>query len=116
MSDEEEGSRTAAGAPAVKPGEAKLEVVVVPVSDVERAKRFYEGLGWRLDADLKVDDGYSVVQLTPPGSGCSVIFGEGVTSAPPGSSRACSCRSTTWPRPVRTSSPAGSTSARPSTM
>ncbi len=73
-------------APPVKAGEVKLEVVVVPVSDVDRAKRFYEGLGWRLDADLAVDDGYRVVQLTPPGSACSIIFGEGVTSAPPGSS------------------------------
>jgi catechol 2,3-dioxygenase-like lactoylglutathione lyase family enzyme len=76
------------GAPSapVKPGEMRLEVVVVPVSDVDRAKGFYEGLGWRLDADLAVEDGYRVVQLTPPGSGCSIIFGEGVTSAPPGSS------------------------------
>ena len=55
----------------------RLEVVVVPVSDVDRAKRFYESLGWRLDADLAVDDGYRVVQLTPPGSGCSIIFGDG---------------------------------------
>ncbi|HSS42547.1 MAG TPA: VOC family protein [Solirubrobacterales bacterium] len=76
----------AAGAPPVKPGEMRLEVVVVPVSDVDRAKGFYGGLGWRLDADLVVEDGYRVVQLTPPGSGCSIIFGEGVTSAPPGSS------------------------------
>lgn len=76
----------AAGAPPVKPGEMRLEVVVVPVSDVDRAKGFYEGLGWRLDADLAVEGGYRVVQLTPPGSGCSIIFGEGVTSAPPGSS------------------------------
>ena len=60
--------------------------MVVPVSDVDRAKAFYESLGWRLDADLAVDDGYRVVQLTPPGSGCSIIFGTGVTSAPPGSS------------------------------
>ncbi len=67
-------------------GEVKLEVVVVPVSDVDRAKAFYEGLGWRLDADLAVEDGYRVVQLTPPGSGCSIIVGEGVTSAPPGTS------------------------------
>jgi catechol 2,3-dioxygenase-like lactoylglutathione lyase family enzyme len=74
------------GAPAVNPGEMKLEVVVVPVSDVDRAKRFYGGLGWRLDADLAVDDGYRVVQLTPPGSACSIIFGEGLTSAAPGSS------------------------------
>jgi catechol 2,3-dioxygenase-like lactoylglutathione lyase family enzyme len=63
----------------------RLEVVVVPVSDVDRAKQFYESLGWRLDADLAVDDGYRVVQLTPPGSGCSIIFGTSVTSAPPGS-------------------------------
>ena len=63
----------------------KLEVVVVPVADVDRAKGFYESLGWRLDADLAVDDGYRVVQLTPPGSACSIIFGKGVTSAVPGS-------------------------------
>ena len=74
-----------AGTPPVSAGEMKLEVVVVSVSDVDRAKRFYEGLGWRLDADLAVDDGYRVVQLTPPGSACSIIFGEGVTTAPPGS-------------------------------
>ena len=79
-------SESAAGTPPVKAGEMKLEVMVVAVSDVDRAKRFYEALGWRLDADLAVDDGYRVVQLTPPGSVCSIIFGEGVTSAPPGSS------------------------------
>jgi catechol 2,3-dioxygenase-like lactoylglutathione lyase family enzyme len=71
--------------PPVQPGEMRLEVVVISVSDVDRAKAFYESLGWRLDADLPVDDGYRVVQLTPPGSGCSIIFGTGVTSAPPGS-------------------------------
>lgn len=86
MSSVQVNSESAAGSPPVKAGEVKLEVVVVPVSDVDRAKRFYEGLGWRLDADLAVDDGYRVVQLTPPGSACSIIFGEGVTSAPPGSS------------------------------
>jgi catechol 2,3-dioxygenase-like lactoylglutathione lyase family enzyme len=85
MSSVEVGSESAVGTPPVKPGEVKLEVVVLPVSDVERAKRFYEGLGWRLDADLTVDEGYRVVQLTPPGSACSIIFGQGVTSAPPGS-------------------------------
>jgi catechol 2,3-dioxygenase-like lactoylglutathione lyase family enzyme len=74
------------GTPPVGAGEMRLEVVVVPVSDVDRAKRFYEGLRWRLDADLAVEDGYRVVQLTPPGSACSVIFGEGVTTASPGSS------------------------------
>ena len=79
-------SESEAGAPPVRAGEMKLEVVVVSVSDVDRAKGFYESLGWRLDADLAVDDGYRVVQLTPPGSGCSIIFGTGVTAAPPGSS------------------------------
>ncbi len=86
MSSVDLSSENAASTPPVKAGEVKLEVVVVPVSDVDRAKRFYEGLGWRLDADLVVDDGYRVVQLTPPGSACSIIFGKGVTSAPPGSS------------------------------
>ena len=74
-----------AGTPPMQPGEMRLEVVVVPVSDVDRARRFYESLGWRLDADFPVEDGYRVVQLTPPGSGCSIIFGEGLTSAAPGS-------------------------------
>src|SRR5580658_1582411 len=63
----------------------KLEVVVVPVSDVDRAKTFYQSLGWRLDADFPGDGGFRVVQLTPPGSACSIIFGSGVTSAAPGS-------------------------------
>jgi catechol 2,3-dioxygenase-like lactoylglutathione lyase family enzyme len=63
----------------------KLEVVVVPVSDVDRAKIFYESLGWRLDADFLGVDAFRVVQLTPPGSACSIIFGSGVTSAAPGS-------------------------------
>ncbi len=85
MDDVDVTSASAAVSPPVKAGEVKLEVVVLPVSDVDRAKRFYEGLGWRLDADLAVDDGYRVVQLTPPGSACSIIFGDGVTSAPPGS-------------------------------
>ncbi len=86
MSSVDASGESAAGSSPVKAGEMRLEVVVVPVSDVDRAKRFYESLGWRLDADLAVDDGYRVVQLTPPGSGCSIIFGTGVTSAPPGSS------------------------------
>ena len=64
----------------------KFEVVVIPVSDVDRAKEFYERLGWRLDADLGNDD-FRIVQLTPPGSGCSIQFGVGLTSAPPGSLR-----------------------------
>jgi catechol 2,3-dioxygenase-like lactoylglutathione lyase family enzyme len=64
----------------------KLEVVVVPVSDVDRAKRFYEKLGWRLDIDYAAPDGsYRVIQITPPNSGASIIFGKGVTPAGPGS-------------------------------
>jgi len=64
-----------------------LEVVVLPVADVDRAKAFYESLGWRLDADVPGDDGFRVVQLTPPGSTASVIFGSEVTAAAPGSSQ-----------------------------
>jgi catechol 2,3-dioxygenase-like lactoylglutathione lyase family enzyme len=63
----------------------KLEVVVIPISDVDKAKDFYQGLGWRLDADFAKSDDFRVVQLTPPGSPCSVIFGTGITSATPGS-------------------------------
>ena len=63
----------------------KLEVVVLPVSDVDRAKRFYGGLGWRLDADFAAGEDWRVVQFTPPGSPCSIFVGKGVTSAVPGS-------------------------------
>lgn len=65
----------------------KLEVVVVPVTDVDRAKNFYVALGWRLDADFAPTDGYRVVQVTPPGSATSVIFGTGVSAAAPGSTQ-----------------------------
>lgn len=66
----------------------RLEVVVLPVSDVDRAKEFYEKrMGFRLDADVEAGEGYRVVQLTPPGSGCSVIFGAGLTTAEPGSAQ-----------------------------
>ncbi|SFO95285.1 hypothetical protein SAMN05216330_105121 [Bradyrhizobium sp. Ghvi] len=65
----------------------KLEVIVIPVSDVERAKNFYAGLGWRLDADYASGDDYRVIQFTPPGSACSIIFGKSVTAAAPGSAR-----------------------------
>lgn len=85
MNSVDTSTDTATASPPVKPGEMRLEVVVLAVSDVDRAKGFYEGLGWRLDADLAVDDGYRVVQVTPPGSGCSIIFGTGLTSAAPGS-------------------------------
>ena len=63
----------------------KLEVVVIPVSDVDRAKRFYGNLGWRLDADFGFENDFRIVQFTPPGSPCSVQFGTHVTSATPGS-------------------------------
>src|SRR5690242_13029436 len=62
----------------------KLEAVVIPVADVDRAKAFYVGLGWRLDADFPFDNGFRVVQLTPPGSPCSVQFGTRITAAEPG--------------------------------
>jgi catechol 2,3-dioxygenase-like lactoylglutathione lyase family enzyme len=66
--------------------EMKLEVVLLPVSDVDRAKAFYERLGWRFDIDyVGAEAGFRVVQFTPPGSACSIIFGEGVTAAVPGS-------------------------------
>jgi catechol 2,3-dioxygenase-like lactoylglutathione lyase family enzyme len=65
----------------------KLEVVVIPVADVDRAKEFYLSLGWRLDADLAAGDSFRIVQLTPPGSDCSIQFGTGVTSAAPGSAQ-----------------------------
>jgi len=65
----------------------KLEVIVIPVSDVDRAKAFYGGLGWRLDADYDNGSDFRVVQFTPPGSGCSVIFGKNVTGAAPGSAK-----------------------------
>jgi catechol 2,3-dioxygenase-like lactoylglutathione lyase family enzyme len=66
----------------------RVEVVVIPVTDVERAKRFYGGLGWRLDADFPAGDAFRVVQFTPPGSACSIHFGVGLTTGTPGSSRA----------------------------
>jgi catechol 2,3-dioxygenase-like lactoylglutathione lyase family enzyme len=65
----------------------RLEIIVIPVSDVDRAKHFYGGLGWRLDADFAAGDDFRVIQFTPPGSGCSVIFGKNVTAAAPGSAR-----------------------------
>jgi catechol 2,3-dioxygenase-like lactoylglutathione lyase family enzyme len=65
----------------------KFEIAVIPVSDVDRAKAFYANLGWRLDADLASGDDYRVIQFTPPGSGCSVIFGKNVTAAKPGSAQ-----------------------------
>ncbi len=71
----------------VATNDMKLEVVVIPVSDVDRAKRFYGGLGWKLDADFAKGDAFRVLQFTPPGSPCSIHFGTGITSAAPGSAQ-----------------------------
>ena len=87
MSSTQVRSETAIETPRARRVDMKLEVVVIPVSDVERAKRFYGGLGWRLDADFVVGDAFRGVQFTPPGSPCSIHFGKGVTSAAPGSAR-----------------------------
>ena len=65
----------------------KFEIVVIPVSDVDRAKEFYSKLGWRLDADFDSGQDFRVIQFTPPGSGCSIIFGKNVTAAAPGSAK-----------------------------
>jgi catechol 2,3-dioxygenase-like lactoylglutathione lyase family enzyme len=73
--------------PAAATGDMKLEIVVIPVSDADRAKAFYAKLGWRLDADYDDGKGYRVIQFTPPGSGGSVIFGKNVTAAAPGSAQ-----------------------------
>jgi catechol 2,3-dioxygenase-like lactoylglutathione lyase family enzyme len=67
--------------------EMKLEVIVIPVSDVDRAKRFYTALGWRLDIDYRPGNDFRIIQFTPPGSGCSVIFGNNVSAAAPGSAK-----------------------------
>jgi len=69
-------------------GDMKLEVVVIPVSDIERAKEFYRRIGWRLDVDRSAGEDFRLVQFTPPGSCCSVHFGKNVTSAAPGSAKA----------------------------
>jgi catechol 2,3-dioxygenase-like lactoylglutathione lyase family enzyme len=80
-------SDTAGKTAKVEQVDMKLEIVVIPVADVDRAKRFYDRLGWRLDADFAAGDDYRVIQFTPPGSGCSVIFGKNVTAAAPGSAQ-----------------------------
>jgi catechol 2,3-dioxygenase-like lactoylglutathione lyase family enzyme len=71
----------------VAPVDMKFEIVVIPVSDVDRAKEFYAKLGWRLDADFDSGKDFRVIQFTPPGSGCSIIFGRNVTPAAPGSAQ-----------------------------
>jgi catechol 2,3-dioxygenase-like lactoylglutathione lyase family enzyme len=87
MSSTQVRSETAIETPRARRVDMKLEVVVIPVSDVDRAKRFYSNLGWRLDADFVRGDEFRVVQFTPPGSSCSIHFGTGVTSAVPGSAQ-----------------------------
>jgi catechol 2,3-dioxygenase-like lactoylglutathione lyase family enzyme len=77
----------AAGQASVARIDMKFEIVVIPVSDVDRAKEFYQKLGWRLDADYDNGKDFRVIQVTPPGSGCSVIFGKNVTGAAPGSAK-----------------------------
>jgi catechol 2,3-dioxygenase-like lactoylglutathione lyase family enzyme len=71
----------------VRGADFKLEIVVIPVSDFDRAKRFYSSLGWRLDAEFAKGDEFRIIQFTPPGSGCSIIFGKNVTAATPGSAQ-----------------------------
>jgi catechol 2,3-dioxygenase-like lactoylglutathione lyase family enzyme len=85
MSSTGVGTDTSTTAPEVGTVDMKLEVVTLAVSDVDRAKAFYQSLGWRLDADIVRGDDFRVVQLTPPHSACSVAFGKGVTKAQPGS-------------------------------
>lgn len=87
MSSTQVRSDTEIETPKTQTVDMKLEVVVIPVSDVDRAKRFYGDLGWRLDADFAAGDDWRVIQFTPPGSGCSVIFGTNVTAAAPGSAQ-----------------------------
>jgi catechol 2,3-dioxygenase-like lactoylglutathione lyase family enzyme len=79
--------RTAIETPRARGVDMKFEIVVIPVSDVDRAKEFYGSLGWRLDADFPAGDDFRVIQFTPPGSGCSIIFGKNVTAAAPGSAQ-----------------------------
>jgi catechol 2,3-dioxygenase-like lactoylglutathione lyase family enzyme len=86
MSTTELSSEIAIENPRAGTVDMKLEVIVIPVSDVERAKRFYGSLGWRLDADFVVGDG-RLIQFTPPGSSCSIHFGTGITAAVPGSAQ-----------------------------
>jgi len=85
MSSTQVSSGGATGAPGGAPVPLRFEVAIIPVGDVDRAKAFYVGLGWRLDADFPIDDGFRVVQITPPGSPASIQFGVGMTTLAPGS-------------------------------
>ena len=85
MNETQNRTQSTTASDGVQPFDMKLEVVVIPVSDVDRAKRFYTSLGWRLDVDLAKDEQFRVVHFTPPGSQCSILFGKGVTTQEPGS-------------------------------
>ena len=87
MSSTEARTQQATRAESAGHADLKLEVVVIPVSDVQRAKEFYGRLGWRLDADFAFDNGFRIVQYTPPGSPCSVQFGTNLTQAAPGTAQ-----------------------------
>jgi catechol 2,3-dioxygenase-like lactoylglutathione lyase family enzyme len=87
MSNTQVGSESAVETPKARGIDMKLEIAVIPVSDVDRAKAFYSKLGWRLDADFADGDDFRVIQFTPPGSGASVIFGKNVTAAAPGAAQ-----------------------------
>jgi catechol 2,3-dioxygenase-like lactoylglutathione lyase family enzyme len=80
-------SRSGTGMTSDRRIDMRLEVVIIPVSDPDRSKKFYEGLGWRVDADIVVGDSFRIVQFTPPGSGCSIGFGKGVTPSAPGAAQ-----------------------------
>ena len=85
MSSTETTSNTSTEMPEAETVDMKLEVVTLPVSDVDRAKAFYQSLGWRMDADIIAGDAFRVVQVTPTHSACSIAFGKGVTTGEPGS-------------------------------
>lgn len=87
MSSTDVGTDTSTEIPQMGSIDMKLEVVTLPVSDVDRARRFYQSLGWRMDADLVFGGDVRVVQLTPPHSSCSIAFGNGLTTAEPGSAQ-----------------------------
>jgi catechol 2,3-dioxygenase-like lactoylglutathione lyase family enzyme len=87
VSSNEVGSNDASATASVQNVEGNLEVLVIPVSDIDHAKEFYGSLGWRLDADVAAGEDFRLIQFTPPGSGCSIQFGRNLTSATPGSAQ-----------------------------
>lgn len=99
MSSTDVGTDTSTEIPQMGSIDMKLEVVTLPVSDVDRARRFYQSLGWRMDADLVFGGDVRVVQLTPPHSSCSIAFGNGLTTAEPGSAQRFELAAPHWGRP-----------------